>query len=104
MPNFIFAYHGGNTPETPEEGEKVMAAWNSWYADMGTAVIEGGGPVGKSSTVSKTGVAENGGANPLSGYSVISAADMMAACAMAKNCPMVKDGTGSVEIAEVFQM
>ena len=30
MANYIFAYHGGKMPETPEEGERVMAAWGAW--------------------------------------------------------------------------
>ena len=25
MPDFIFAYHGGKTPDSQEEGEKAMA-------------------------------------------------------------------------------
>ena len=51
MPKFLFVYHGGGMPDTPEEGEKMMAAWNAWYADMGSAVVDGGAPVGKSSTI-----------------------------------------------------
>lgn len=104
MPKFVFAYHGGKTPETPEEGEKVMAEWNAWFGEMGAAVADGGGPVGMSKTVGSGGVADNGGANPISGYSVIEAADQDAACAMARGCPMVKDGSGSVEVAEIVQM
>ncbi len=68
MANFIFAYHGGKMPDTPEEGAKEMAAWNAWYQVMGDKVTNGGGPVGKSSTVSSKGRTQNGGANPLSGF------------------------------------
>ena len=73
MPKFIFAYHGGKMPDTPEEGEKVMAAWNKWYQDMGGKLADPGAPVGKSKTVSAGGVADNGGANPLSGWTVVTA-------------------------------
>ena len=104
MPKFIFAYHGGGMPETQEEGERMMAAWNAWYGDMGAALVDGGAPVGMSSTVSADGVAENGGANPLSGYTVVEAADMAAACEMAKGCPMVADGSGTVEVAPIMEM
>ena len=41
MPRFMFVYHGGGMPETPEEGERVMAEWNAWYESMGPAVIHG---------------------------------------------------------------
>lgn len=35
MPKFMFIYHGGSAPESPEEGEKVMAAWDAWMSGMG---------------------------------------------------------------------
>ncbi|WP_368185419.1 YciI family protein [Aestuariibius sp. HNIBRBA575] len=104
MPNFIFAYHGGSTPSDPADVEKVMGEWNAWYGSMGDAVQHGGGPAGKSNTVSAAGVAEDGGANPLSGFTIVSAPDHAAACDMAKGCPMVKDGSGSVEVCEVIEM
>ncbi|MEF3046709.1 hypothetical protein [Pseudotabrizicola sp. L79] len=104
MPNFIFAYHGGGMPETPEQGVIVMAAWDAWYRSMGAAVVDGGAPVGLSKTVTKAGVQSDGGANPLSGYTVISAKTMDEACAMAKGCPMVLDGSGSVEVAQIHEM
>lgn len=104
MPEFVFAYHGGKTPETQKEGEKVMAAWQAWMGGMGEALIQPGNPVGMSKTVTASGVADDGGANPLSGFSVVSADDIGAATEMAKGCPMVVDGSGSVEVAEVIEM
>lgn len=104
MPEFMFAYHGGATPETPEDGAKLMAAWQAWMGGMGEALVVPGAPVGMSKTVSGSGVADGGGANPVSGYSVVKADDLAAATKMAKGCPMVVDGTGTVEVAEVIQM
>ncbi len=104
MAQFIFAYHGGKAPEDPAEGERVMAEWGAWYADMGDKVAHGGGPAGTSSTVSRSGVSDDGGANPLSGFTLIEASSKDEAVEMAKGCPMVKDGSGSVEVAEVLQM
>lgn len=104
MPKFVFAYHGGGMPETPEEGARMMAAWNDWYSEMGEALVDGGAPVGQSMTVSQGGVAGDGGANPLSGYTVVQADTIEAACEMAKGCPMVADGSGTVEVAPVIDM
>jgi hypothetical protein len=102
MPNFVFAYHGGGKmPETPEEGAKMMAQWQEWMGGMGDAMVDPGNPVGMSKTVSGKGVADNGGANPLSGYTIVSAPDMDAACKMAEGCPMVTNGDGSVEVAQI---
>ena len=104
MPNFVFAYHGGGKPETPDDGEKVMAAWQAWYGAMGEAVVDGGAPVGMSKTVTASGVEDNGGANPLSGYTIVSAATIEAACDMAKGCPILDGGGGTVEVAPVMEM
>ena len=103
MPQFMFAYHGGSAPETPEEGEKVMAQWNAWFGDMGDAVVEPGNPVGLSKTVSATGITNDGGSNPLSGFSIVQADTIEAACEMAKACPIVGGG-GSIEGAEIMEM
>jgi len=104
MPNFILAYHGGTPPSSEEEGKKMMAAWMAWFETMGDAVVDGGNPVGQSATVSKAGVVQDGGANPLSGYSIISAPDQAAACEIAKGCPILEDGAGSVEVAEIHEI
>ena len=103
MPKFVFAYHGGKMPETPEEGAAHMKLWMDWFASMGSAVIDGGNPVGISKTVSGEGVADNGGSNPLSGYSLVQVADMDAAIELAKGCPICSNG-GSVEVAEAMEM
>ncbi len=102
MPKFIFVYHGGTMPETPEEGEKAMAAWGAWFQGMGDAVVDGGNPAGMSKTVSASGVADNGGANPISGYSLVSAANIDEAVELAKGCPILEHG--SVEVAEAIEM
>ena len=104
MPKFIFAYHGGDMPETEEEGARVMAAREAWLGGMGEGCVDMGAPVGMSKTVSADGVADNGGANPLSGYMIVDAADIDAACGMAKGCPILEGGKGTVEVAPIMDM
>jgi len=104
MAKYLFIYHGGKNPETEEEVAAVMDAWGNWLGSMGSAVIDGGNPVGKSSTVNPDGsVADNGGANPASGYGMFEAADVEDAVAKARGCPILEGG-GSVELAEVIDM
>lgn len=103
MAKFVFAYHGGGMPESPEEGAKVMAAWQAWMAGLGSAIVDGGAPVSASKTVSSSGVEDDGGSNPLTGYSVIEAASYDAAVAHAKGCPILDSG-GTVEVAETMEM
>lgn len=103
MAKFMFIYHGGKPPETPEQGEKVMAQWMAWMGSLGAALVDGGNPAGPSKTVSTAGVADDGGSNPVSGYSLVEAADIDAAVALAGGCPILSDG-GTVEIAEALPM
>lgn len=104
MSQFLFVFHGGKIPDTPEEGQKTMAAWGAWYEMIGAGVVDGGAPVGQSHTVSAAGHMDNGGANPASGYCVIEAESHHAACEIAAKNPMVVDGSGSVEVAECIHL
>jgi hypothetical protein len=104
MSKYLFIYHGGKHPETEEEVAKVLDDWGNWLGSMGSAVVDGGNPVGMSSTVNPDGsVADNGGANPASGYGIFEAADLDDALAKAKGCPILPAG-GSVELAEIIDM
>lgn len=104
MAKYLFVYHGGKMPETDAEVKKVMDDWGSWLGSMGAAVIDGGNPVGKSTTVNPDGsVTDNGGANPASGYGLFEAASLDDVIAKAKGCPILAAG-GSVELAEVIDM
>ena len=103
MPNYIIAYHGGNKPETPEDGVKHMAKWKAWVGGLGDAVVNPGTPLGKSKTVSSGGVSDGGGSNALTGFSIVKADSMDAALEMAKACPFLDTG-GTLEVAEVMKM
>jgi len=104
MAKYLFVYHGGSHPESEEEVAKVMDAWGQWFGSMGSAVVDGGNPVGMSSTVLSDGsVVSNGGANPASGYSLVEAPDLNDAVEKAKGCPILAAG-GSIEVAEAIDM
>ncbi len=103
MSNYIFAYHGGEKPASPEEGAKHMAKWKAWIGGLGDAVVNPGTPLGKSKTVSSAGVSDDGGSNPMSGFSVVKADSMDAALEMAKECPTLEIG-GTIEVAEMMEM
>ncbi len=104
MAKYLYVYHGGSRPESKEAVKEVMNAWGKWFGSMGSAVIDGGNPVGSSSTVKSDGsVASDGGANPAGGYSLIEASNLDDALAKAKGCPILAGG-GSVEVAEAIDM
>ena len=103
MTEYYMVFHGGGRP-APEDLDRVIREWTDWYADMGDTVVWEGGGAGLSKTVGPDGVTDDGGANPISGVTVIRADTIEDACAIARGCPSVKDGTGSVEVAERLQM
>ncbi len=104
MAKYLFVYHGGTHPETEEELASVLDAWGQWLGSMGAAVVDGGNPVGMSSTVNPDGsVVDNGGTNPASGYGLFEASGLDDAIAKARGCPILEAG-GSVELAEVMDM
>lgn len=102
MPHFIFAYHGGKRPENDAEMAAEMVRWESWFDSIGASVIDPGNPVGLSRTVSADGIADNGGANPISGYTIIHAGNMDGAIEVARACPIM--GSGTIEVAEIHEM
>lgn len=59
MPRFVFAYHGGKKPETPEAGQELMTKWRAWMDSIRASVEDPGFPVGMSKTVTATGVEDN---------------------------------------------
>ena len=103
MATYLLAYHGGKMPATEAEQKTVMAAWDAWLKQVGTALVDGGNPVGKAQTVAQDGkVTDGGGANPVSGYSLIKVDGIDKAVAAAKMCPVLAGG-GSVEVCETFE-
>ncbi len=102
MSEYLFAYHGGKKPGSPEEGAKQMEKWKAWVAGLGDAMVNPGTPLGKSRTVSSGGVSDDGGSNPLIGFSIVKADSMDAALEIAKRCQFLEMGT--IEVAEMKQM
>lgn len=102
MGKYVLAYHGGSMPETEEESAQVMATWETWYGELGEAIVDGGNPFGQTRNVTSDGVTGPND-NPVSGYTIIDAADIDAAVATAKGCPILQAG-GSVEVAEAIDM
>lgn len=104
MAKYVFIYHGGDHPESEEEGAEMMQQWNDWLDNLGEAAIDPGNPMGMSKTVMSDGsVVDDGGSNPASGYSLFAAEDMDAALKMAQSCPFLAMN-GTIEVAETFEM
>jgi hypothetical protein len=101
---YVFAYSGGNGVATDEtEREAQYAKWSAWFAQLGSAVVDGGAATGTAKTVGAGGVVSDGGSRALSGYSIVSADSLEAAVELAKGCPVVEIG-GAVDVYEAIVM
>jgi hypothetical protein len=101
MGKYVYAYKGGGMAATEEEQAKAMAAWQSWFGQLGDAIVDGGAPFGGSTAVLAGGSA--GSASGLTGYSVVSAASLDDAATKARGCPIFVSG-GSVDVYEALEM
>ena len=55
MTKYLLAYHGGTMAESETEQAAAMAAWGEWFASLGSAVVDGGNPVGATTTIASDG-------------------------------------------------
>ena len=104
MKTFLALYMGSAEPVdlsamTDEIRDKGMAAWGQWMADHADAIVEHGGPLGKTKKVSKSGVDDI--RNLVGGFVVVRAESHEAAARMFEGHPHFAIFPGdSVEIME----
>lgn len=103
MGKYVLAYNGGAEPETDAEGQRVLAAWMSWFETLGTAVIDMGNPFTASVIVTADGGTHPGASSGLSGYSIVMADSLEAAARLAATCPIFENG-GGVDVYEAHEM
>ena len=102
MADFLLLFGaGGKMPETEEEQAAVMAAWDKWFADLGSALKDGGNPTTPAAKQIGTDGSVSDVAAPASGYTIISADSLDEATALAKGCPVLAGGS-SITIVETF--
>ncbi len=104
MANYLLVYHGGGTPESKEEQDRVMAAWGEWFGRLGGNLVDGGNPTSQAKVVGGDGSVSDVGSDPVTGYSIIKADSLDEAVALAKECPLfLGPRTARIEVAETFQ-
>ena len=70
MGKYLLAYRGGKMAATDEERQAAMAAWGSWFGELGSAVVDAGNPFAGASSVASDGDVSGGAPSALTGYSV----------------------------------
>ena len=104
MTNYVFVYSGGHGVSA-DEGERAAqyARWGQWFAQLGSALVEGGAAMGAAKTVGPGRAVTDGGSRGLSGYSSVSADTLDAAVELARGCPVLEIG-GTVDVYEAIAM
>ena len=98
MGKYVLVYTGGSTPDSEEEREHLMVAWQDWLNGLGDRVADWGAPFGASSAVNGTETEAH-----LTGYSILNAESLDDAVRAAESCPVFASG-GGVEVYETLQM
>jgi hypothetical protein len=103
VPKFLLNYHGGGLAPSAEEQAKAMTAWTTWFGQLGSALIDGGNPVGATKTVSSNGTVSDGATAASTGYSIIEVNSIEEAVKASQMCPVLATG-GSVEVGQLLDM
>lgn len=103
MPQFIFAYLGGEYPSSPEEGQKHFEKYQQWLRSLGDAVVSPAIPFKDTHAVRPDGSTSPGSMTAISGLSIIRMGSMHEALAAAQSCPFLEIG-GALEVSELVEM
>src|SRR5271154_7401059 len=86
----------------PEQMAAGMALWAAWHKKCGSAIVDMGGPLDKSTTVAKGSSAP--GKTSITGYSVLQASSIEDAMGLMKDHPHFHMPGSSVQILECVPM
>jgi hypothetical protein len=103
MPQYIFAYLGGQYPSTPEEGQKHFQKYQEWLRSLGDAVVSPAIPFKNTHTVRSDGTTSTGSLSAMSGLSIIRMNSMEEALAAAQSCPFLQIN-GVLEVSQLIEM
>ena len=101
MNKYLFLYQGGAEPKDGDNMEATKQEWMQWFDSIKDSIIDGGGPLGITSTAnSNNSTTQVGGPD---GYSIISADNLADACKIAHSSPSVVAG-GNIAVSEIMKM
>jgi len=100
---YVLVYYGGGMPEGAAAQARVLKQWETWFAKVGQAMVDGGNPMsGAVNKIRSDGTVAKGAIGKrATGYSIIEAPSLDKATKMAKGCPILKAG-GEIAVYETF--
>ena len=102
MAKFLFTYKGASKPDSPEEGQKLMARWQAWVESVKDRIVIASTPLGPGKTVSKDAVEDLIEAVQTNGFTALSADSLEQALELAQSCPHTE--IGQIDVREMFEM
>jgi hypothetical protein len=104
MPSYLITYHGGpGMPTDPEAAKQMLAAFQAWVTEVGSAMKDPGAPLGAAKTVSAASEADGQTAAPIGGYTVLEAATLDQAVGLVRSHPFLSRG-GSLQVCEAINV
>ena len=104
MSKYLYLYRGPATPMedfTPEQSAEQMKAWGDWMGRVGSALVDGGAPLGARTAIGDDG--STSATTDLNGYSIVEADSLGSANDLLKGHPFLSEGKGRFAI-EVFEL
>ena len=103
MADYVLLFSGGGMPEGEAAQAAVMAAWDAWFKELGSAVKDGGNPFTPAAkSIAPDGSVSDGPAVGMAtGYTILTAGSLDEAVGMAKGCPVLQGGA-QISVFETF--
>jgi hypothetical protein len=104
MPSYLITYHGGpGMPADPEAAQQMIAAFQAWVGEVGTAMRDPGAPLAAAKTVSADSEVDGQTQAEIGGYTLVEADSLEAAVALVRSHPFLGRG-GSLQVSEAVNV
>jgi hypothetical protein len=104
MSTYLITYHGGpGMPSDPEAARQMVAAFQAWVAEVGSAMRDPGAPLGAAKTVSSDSEADGQTEAAIGGYTIVEAGGLDDAVALVRSHPFLRRG-GSLQVSEAVDV
>ncbi|HJX07550.1 MAG TPA: hypothetical protein VJ736_05705 [Actinomycetota bacterium] len=100
MSRFLITYHGSGMPDDPAMMEQAKAAFGSWVAGAGDAIVDPGAPVQMVTQVAADSAMD---AVQIGGYSIIQADSADDATSVLSSHPYVARG-GTLQVNQILEV
>jgi hypothetical protein len=104
MPTYLVTYHGGpGMPSDPAAVQQMVAAFQAWVTEVGSAMRDPGAPLAGAKTISAEGETDGQQEAPIAGYTTLEAADLDEAVRLVRSHPFLTRG-GSLQVSEAVSV